>query len=86
MNWDLCFQILASAMTIASYWFMGNRSVWGPLWGLLSQSVMLVVILLSGTYGLLLALVIITAVHLRNLVRWTRERASPSQPSRLVPA
>jgi hypothetical protein len=75
MNWDLLFQILASVMTIASYWFMGNKSLWGPLWGLMSQSVMFVVIVLSGTYGLLLALAIISAVHLRTLVRWTRERA-----------
>jgi hypothetical protein len=75
MIWaDFALQVLASALTILSYWSYGQKSLWGPTWGLLSQIAMFVVIVRSDTFGLLVALTLITFVHIKNLRQWLGER------------
>jgi hypothetical protein len=63
-------QLLASAMTMASMWLMGNRSVWGPILGLVSQVPWLITIVGAQTWGLLPVFVAMVIIHSRNILLW----------------
>jgi nicotinamide riboside transporter PnuC len=63
-------QLLASVLTMASMWLMGNRSVWGPVLGLVSQVPWLVTILTAQTWGLLPVCIAMVAIHSRNILLW----------------
>jgi nicotinamide riboside transporter PnuC len=74
-------QLLASVLTMASMWLMGNRSVWGPYLGLISQVPWLVTTVGAQTWGLLPVFVAMVIIHSRNLLLWeARELAELHEP------
>jgi hypothetical protein len=70
----LVLSILSSVGLLAAEWFKGTHSPWGPGLGLATQVPYAGLILATGAHGLWLSWVPMTAIHVRNLVRWRRDR------------
>jgi hypothetical protein len=69
----LVLSILAGVSVLVCQWLYGNKSVWGPVVGLVGQVPWLGLIVATGAWGLLVSWVPMTAIHARNLWRWRRE-------------
>lgn len=67
------FSYVLSALSLISLWFMGNKSVWGIIVGLLTQILWIIYALMLEQYGLLIGVVAYTVIHVRNLLKWTKE-------------
>lgn len=67
------FSYVLSALSLISLWLMGNKSVWGIIVGLLTQILWIIYALLLEQYGLLIGVVAYTVIHVRNLLKWTKE-------------
>lgn len=67
------FSYVLSALSLISLWFMGNKSVWGIIVGLLTQILWIIYALMLKQYGLLIGVVAYTVIHVRNLLKWTKE-------------
>jgi hypothetical protein len=65
---------ILSAFTIAVFWLMGNRSVWGPRLGVLSQLLWCYFAVSTKNYGLLPCCGLLAVVHIRNCLKWRKER------------
>ena len=68
------FQLLAGLFSSLMLWNMGNKKLAGPKWGLVGQSLWFLMIVTSGTWGLLPSNLANAFCHLRNLRKWSRER------------
>lgn len=68
MDWIL------SATSIAMLYLMGNKSKWGPLVGVTSQALWIYYVITTKQYGLVPGVLMFTAVHVRNLIKWSREK------------
>ncbi len=68
------FSYILSALSLTSLWLMGNKSVWGIVIGLLNQVLWVAYALMLKQYGLLIGVIAYTVIHIRNLVKWTREK------------
>ena len=64
---------ICSATSVAMIWQMGNRSIWGPIIGLLSQMAWTVFAVTQRQWGLLPGVAAFWIVHMRNLLKWRRE-------------
>jgi hypothetical protein len=64
MTWVL------SVSTILNMWLMGNKTIAGPISGLGSQVLWGIYTVNTRQWGLLLSVVVLCAVHVRNLRRW----------------
>ena len=66
---------ICSATSIIMIWLMGNKSICGPITGLISQAVWFAYVFAywDSAWGLLPAVVVFTYVHYRNLRKWKRE-------------
>ena len=69
----LTLQLLASTTTVASMWLMGNRSLYGPAMGVISELVWGAVIVHSALWGLLPLCLFLVAVNARNWMKWRRD-------------
>ncbi len=69
----LTLQIAASATTVLAMWLMGNRSLWGPAMGVVSEVVWGVVIVYSALWGLLPLCLFLVVVNARNWMKWRRD-------------
>lgn len=67
------FSYVLSALSLISLWLMGNKSVWGIIVGLLTQILWIIYALMLEQYGLLIGVVAYTVIHVRNLLKWTKE-------------
>lgn len=67
------FSYVLSALSLMSLWLMGNKSVWGIIVGLLTQILWIIYALMLEQYGLLIGVVAYTVIHVRNLLKWTKE-------------
>lgn len=74
MSAAIAWQIAASITTLASMWLMGNKSVAGPIVGLVSQIAWAGLIWTSQLWGIVPITVAATFIHARNLRKW---RAAP---------
>lgn len=73
LDFALACQIAASIATLFSMWLMGNKSVKGPLVGALTQIFWFAMVISNELWGLLPFTIIVTLIHLRNLIKWRRE-------------
>jgi len=64
---------LCSATSLLMIWKMGDRSIWGPILGLCSQTVWTAYVLTEQQYGLIPCVAGFWVVHCRNLYKWTRK-------------
>jgi hypothetical protein len=73
---DLAYalQWAAGSTSLISAWYMGNRSLAGPIWGVVSQACWFGMIVTNGLWPLLPTMLIFMGIHIRNLHRWLRER------------
>jgi hypothetical protein len=69
-------QLAASAMTIMSSWAYGNKRTSGPALGLLSQIPWWSLMIYEGLWGLLPVNILMTAMHIRNFIKWRKENAA----------
>ena len=68
------FSYILSALSRTSLWLMGNKSVWGIVIGLLNQVLWVAYALMLKQYGVLIGVIAYTVIHIRNLVKWSREK------------
>jgi hypothetical protein len=57
-------------MTVWAMWHMGNKTLWGPIGGMLSEVVWFAVIFYSGLWGILPLNLFLTYVNYRNFKKW----------------
>jgi len=65
---------LAGGMSVAVLLLMGNKYWWSPLVGLLTQVVWFIYVFHDRQWGLLLCVIAYTIVHLRNSIKWAKEK------------
>jgi len=66
---------VCSATGLTMIWFMGNKTIVGPIMGLISQGVWFIYLFLfwEEAHGLTPAVIGFTIVHVRNLIKWLKE-------------
>ena len=69
----MALQLAASATTIGSSWFYGNKSLWGPGLGLSSQVFWWSIMFAYSLWGLAPVNVMMLFVHGRNFWKWKTE-------------
>lgn len=67
------FSYILSFFSVLSIWLMGNKNIYGILVGLFSQILWVIYVIWLGQYGLLIGVFAYTCVHIRNLIKWTKE-------------
>ena len=65
---------LCSALSIAMIWKMGDKSIWGPIIGLVAQVAWTGFMISTESWGLALGVAAFWLVHLRNLRKWHQEK------------
>jgi nicotinamide riboside transporter PnuC len=71
MTLALGFQLLASIATLIAIWQMGNRSVNGPLFGLIAEATWAGLVITNELWGIAPVVVVAFLIHARNLRKWT---------------
>jgi hypothetical protein len=61
---------LASAVSLAMMWAMGDRRYWAPWLGIFGQVFWLLLAIYTQQWGLVPAVVLYTIVHARNAWKW----------------
>ncbi|MHB1000489.1 MAG: hypothetical protein ACYC27_14715 [Armatimonadota bacterium] len=59
-----------SVVSLASMWLYGNRTIAGPISGLVIQALWLIYAIQSREYGFIVSVIGFTVVHYRNLRKW----------------
>ena len=80
MTFAIFLQIGASVTTLLQMWLYGNKSVSGPIWGLISNAFWWGVMIEAGLWGLLPFNVIMLGVNLRNLIKWSADEYAGGTP------
>jgi nicotinamide riboside transporter PnuC len=70
MTWVL------SLLAIVSLYLMGNRNIWGPIIGAVSQFVWLYYSWQTRQYGFIPSVLVLLAVNVRNLIKWRKRNES----------
>ena len=65
---------LISAVTIAATWLIGNKWRWCWHVALFGQSLWCTWAITMRQWGILPAVVCLSSIHIRNIVKWERER------------
>jgi hypothetical protein len=73
MTVAILFQIAASVTTLTAWWQMGNKSLSGPIWGIVSQVAWFGMVASNGLWILLPMVSVFMLMHIRNLRKWLRE-------------
>lgn len=68
------FSYILSAVSLTSLWLMGNKNKLGIVVGLVGQILWLTYALMLKQYGLIIGVVAYTIIHVRNLIKWAREK------------
>jgi hypothetical protein len=66
------FPWILSAVSCVMLWLMGNKSRWGPAFGIFNQVLWVAYVLVTRQWGFLPGCVLYTVIHARNWRRWTR--------------
>ena len=54
-------------------YFMGNKSIIGPILGIVNQGLLVFYVSWTGQWGLMLGVALYTVIHVRNLIKWMKE-------------
>ncbi|MFA5759773.1 MAG: hypothetical protein WC942_10515 [Clostridia bacterium] len=54
-------------------YFMGNKSIIGPILGIINQGLWIFYVSYTQQWGLLLGVSLYTVIHVRNLLKWVKE-------------
>jgi hypothetical protein len=66
------FPWILSAVSCVMLWLMGNKSRWGPAFGIFNQVLWVAYVLVTRQWGFLPGVIAYTVIHIRNLWRWTQ--------------
>jgi len=66
-------ELSISVITLASAWFIGNKSVWGQRLGLLANLGWWFYVFAFKRWGFVPMEIFFTAMCIRNLVKWEKE-------------
>jgi nicotinamide riboside transporter PnuC len=66
--------LFISLLSMLMLWLMGNRSIWGPVVGLVNQIVWIIFTIQAKQWGLLPGVIAFTVVHIRNLWLWNKHK------------
>lgn len=72
MTWIQYMTWFMSAVTITSVWFTGNKDVRGWYLGLFSQSLWVVYIIVTHTWGFIPTTAFLTIIQFRNARKWRK--------------
>lgn len=67
-------QVFASVTTLASSYYYGNKSLKGPVFGLISQLGWWSIMFIDSLWGLVIINAAMLALHVRNLRKWIKEK------------
>jgi hypothetical protein len=74
MNASTIVEFIISITTIISAWYIGNKSVWGQRLGLFANIQWWVYVIVFGRWGLAPMEIFFTAITIRNLIKWEKEK------------
>lgn len=81
----ISLQLLASAMSLAGLWKIGDRSIWGQGISLVAQAPWMAMNIYCGLWGILPCTLVFAAVNVRNYIKWRRDagihQRDPERPS-----
>ena len=81
MTLALFLQYSASVTTLLQMWLYGNRSLAGPIWGLISSGFWWGVMIENGElWGLWPFNTIMLFVNVRNLIKWSADGHARGTP------
>ncbi len=63
---------IISVTSCVMLWMMGNKSIFGPILGIVNQGLWIFYVVWTGQWGLLLGVSLYTVIHIRNLAKWKR--------------
>jgi hypothetical protein len=63
---------IISITSCVMLWMMGNKSIFGPILGIINQGLWIFYVVWTGQWGLLLGVSLYTVIHIRNLAKWKR--------------
>jgi hypothetical protein len=66
----MAIQLAASASTIVGSWLYGNKSVYGPALGVVSQVFWWTIMFQGELWGLLPVNIVMLIIHVRNFRKW----------------
>ena len=75
-------QSLASSTTIIQMWFYGNKSIQGPIWGIISNLCWWSVMFHHELWGVAPVNAVMLFINLRNWYKWEKEKTNGSPNSR----
>lgn len=73
IEFAMVLQLAASATTLAASWLYGNKSLWGPGLGLVSQVPWWSIMIIYSLWGLAPVNVVMLFIHARNYLKWKAE-------------
>lgn len=73
LTFPIAVQLAASALTIVSSWSYGNKTLRGPIFGLISQVPWWSIMVMGNLWGLLPVNLMMVCTHTRNLYKWWKE-------------
>ena len=73
MSVAFALELAASVSTILQIWLYGNKTLGGPIWGLVAVTAWWVLTCWSGLWGLAPLNAVASVVHARNFIKWWRE-------------
>jgi len=66
-------QWLLSVLLIVNLYLMGNKTVWGPITGIVAQGLWIFYGVMTQQYGLVPGVLILLLINIRNWRKWKAE-------------
>jgi hypothetical protein len=74
MSASMITELIISAVTLASGWYIGNKNVWGQRLALIANVGWWFYIIAFQHWGLVPMEIGFTAIVIRNLIKWEKEK------------
>lgn len=71
---SLLIQGSVSIATLMCVWLYGNKTIWGPIWGLITEATWVALVFYGQLWGLLPVPIVLGFAHGRNLLKWIKEQ------------
>lgn len=68
------FSYVLSIVSLISLWLIGNKNKYGFVVAILNQGLWTWYAIMLKQYGLLLGVVAYTIIHVRNLIKWSKDK------------
>jgi len=68
------FSYVLSIVSLISLWLIGNKNKYGFVVAILNQVLWVWYAVMLKQYGLLIGVVAYTIIHVRNLIKWSKDK------------